>query len=69
MIVTLDQAIEIHAKAALYRAGKAASKQTLELAERYRQRGDMTSFETWKKVSDRITELDTQTSQPLRRQA
>ena len=69
MIVTLDQAIEIHAKAALYRAGKAASKQTLELAERYRQRGDMTSFETWKKVSDRIAELDTQTSHPLRRQA
>jgi len=58
MIVSLDQAIEMHAKAALFRAGKAACKQTLELAERYRERGDIASFETWKSVSDRIADLE-----------
>lgn len=69
MIVTLEQAIEIHAKSALYRDGKAAIKQTLELAERYRQRGDITSFETWKQVSQKISELEAENGQPLRRRA
>jgi hypothetical protein len=59
MIVSLDQAIEMHAKAALFRAGKSACKQTLELAERFRARGDLASFETWKSVSERIAELET----------
>lgn len=64
MIVTLDQAIEIHAKAALFRAGKVARKQTLDLAERYRQRGDLSSFETWKKVSDRIADVEADRGKP-----
>ena len=58
MVVTLDQAIEIHAKAALFRAGKSAINQTLDRAEGFRSRGDVKSFETWKSVSDKIAELD-----------
>jgi len=58
MVVTLDQAIEIHAKAALFRAGKSALKQTLDRAELFRSRGDLKSYETWKSVSDKIVELE-----------
>jgi len=58
MVVTLDQAIEIHAKAALFRTGRSAIKQTLDRAEMCRSRGDLKSFETWKSVSDKIVELD-----------
>jgi len=59
MVVTLDQAIEIHAKAALFRAGNSALKQTLDRAELFRSRGDLKSYETWKSVSDKIAELET----------
>ena len=58
MVVTIDQAIEIHAKAALFRSGKSAFKQTLDRAENCRSRGDIKSFETWKSVSDKIAELE-----------
>ena len=58
MVVTLDQAIEIHAKVALFRAGKSALKQTLDRAELFRSRGDLKSYETWKSVSDKLAELE-----------
>jgi hypothetical protein len=59
MVVTIDQAIEIHAKAALFRSGKSALKLTMDRAENCRARGDLKSFETWKSVGDKIAELET----------
>jgi hypothetical protein len=64
--VSLDQAIEIHAKAAISRVGRRAEAQTLERARHCEARGDMDGFSTWTKVADGIQHLKKQGYKPRR---
>ena len=64
--VTLEQAIEIHAKAAISRTGKKAEHQTRERAAHCMNRGDVAGSETWIKVADDIRKLQEQGYKPGR---
>ena len=57
MHISIDQAIEIHAKSAISLGGSRAEKSTRERAEHCRTRGDTDGYETWTKVADTIRTL------------
>ena len=58
MTISLDQAIEIHAKSAISLGGKRAEKSTRERADHCKTRGDTDGYETWTKVADTIRSLN-----------
>ena len=58
MTISLDQAIEIHAKSAISLGGKRAEKSTRERADHCKSRGDADGYETWTKVADTIRSLN-----------
>jgi len=57
MIVSLDQAIEIHARVLIYRAGSSARMRAREAALSCKTRGDVWGHEVWMKVASTIDEL------------
>lgn len=52
MPITLDQAIEIHAKALRYRHGAKASRMAREKADQLATIGDREGFSVWLKVAE-----------------
>ena len=58
MTISLDQAIEIHAKSAISLVGIGAEKSTRERADHCKSRGDAHGYETWTKVADTIRSLN-----------
>ena len=64
--VTIDEAIEIHAKIAIFRGGSTAEPKTRERALICQARGDHDGHRTWTKVADRIRALGAE-EKPLRR--
>lgn len=52
MHISLDQAIEIHAKALRYRHGAKASRMAREKADQLAKIGDREGFTVWLKVAD-----------------
>lgn len=66
MIVSLDQAIEIHAKVLIYRAGASARKQALDAALSCKSRSDNWGHEVWIKVASTIDELNKKPSMDSR---
>lgn len=57
MIVSLDQAIEIHAKVLIYRAGSTAKKRARNTALSCKLRGDLWGHDVWMKVASTIDEI------------
>lgn len=57
MIVSLDQAIEIHAKVLIYRAGISARKRARDAALSCKDRGDLWGHDVWMKVASTIDDL------------
>lgn len=57
MMVSLDQAIEIHAKVLIYRAGASARKRAKDTALSCKHRGDLWGHDVWMKVASTIDEL------------
>jgi|GEM_PF-828855 len=55
--ISIEQAIEIHAKSAISLGGNRAEKSTRERAEHCKTRGDTGGYETWTKVADTIRTL------------
>ncbi len=66
MSISIEQAIEIHAKSALARAGHHAEKQTQERAMKCKERGDLDGYETWTKVAEGVRTLKNQGYRPSR---
>jgi hypothetical protein len=66
MTISLDQAIEIHAKSAISLGGKRAEKSTRERAEHCKIRGDADGYETWTRVADMIRSLEQSGYKPRR---
>ena len=67
MDVTLDQAIEIHARAWRARYGKRrAVKRAMETAERLRDRGDHDGASVWERVAERVCPRAGQDQDPSR---
>lgn len=66
MIVSLDQAIEIHAKVLIYRAGASARKRAKDAALSCKSRGDNGGHEVWTKVASTIDELNRKPSMDSR---
>ena len=60
MSISIEQAIEIHAKAAISRSGKRAEIQTRERARHCEALGDLKGSETWTKVANGIRQLEEQ---------
>ena len=58
MTISIEQAIEIHAKSAISLGGNRAEKSTRERAEHCKTRGDTDGYETWTKVADTIRHLN-----------
>ena len=57
MIVSLDQAIEIHAKVLIYRAGPSAKKRAKDTALSCKDRGDLWGHDVWIKVAETIEDI------------
>lgn len=58
MNVTLEQAIQIYARALLHRSGPQASKSARIEAERLKVSGDPQGFDVWLQVADAIEQLE-----------
>jgi hypothetical protein len=68
MMVSLDQAIEIHARVLIYRAGSSARKRANDAAVSCKIRGDLWGHDVWMKVATTIDEMKSQsksTARPL----
>lgn len=57
MMVSLDQAIEIHARVLIFRAGQSAQKRAKDAALSCKTRGDLWGHDVWMKVATTIDEL------------
>lgn len=57
MIVSLDQAIEIHAKVLIFRTGHLAQKRAREAALSCKVRGDLWGHDVWMKVAATVDDL------------
>ena len=57
MDVTIDQAIEIHARALTYRHGGSAESEARERAQDCRSCGDDEGHQVWEKVAETIARL------------
>jgi hypothetical protein len=58
MSISLEQAIEIHAKSAISLGGARAEKSTRARADHCKTRGDTDGYETWTRVADAIRTLN-----------
>ena len=56
-MITLDQAIEIHARLLIYRAGSVAVRRAQDSALSCKARGDLFGHEVWMKVAETIEDL------------
>jgi hypothetical protein len=57
MDVTIDQAIEIHARALTYRHGGSAESEARERAQACQAYGDNEGHQVWEKVAETIARL------------
>ncbi len=57
MDVTIDQAIEIHARALTYRHGGSAESQARERAQACQSYGDNEGHQVWEKVAETVAHL------------
>lgn len=57
MMISLDQAIEIHAKVLLYRSGQRAGKRAKDTALSCKNRGDLWGHDVWMKVASTIDQI------------
>lgn len=57
MFISLDQAIEIHAKVLLFRAGDLAEKRAIDTALLCKKRGDHWGYDVWMKVASTVETL------------
>lgn len=66
MYVSLDQAIEIHARALVYRHERNAVKSARDLAELLGGAGDTEGRDVWLRVASVVSELLSATSKPAK---
>lgn len=57
MMITLDQAIEIHARVLIFRAGPTAVRRAQDTALSCKSRGDLFGHEVWMKVAATVEDL------------
>ena len=57
MYISLDQAIEIHAKVLLYRRGKLAERHASDAAKSCERTGDKDGHDIWLKVAREATRI------------
>ncbi|MEY3553525.1 MAG: hypothetical protein RL735_1873 [Pseudomonadota bacterium] len=57
MDVTIDQAIEIHARALTYRHGGSAESQARERAQACQSCGDNEGHQVWEKVAETVAHI------------
>ena len=62
MMISLDEAIEIHARVLIYRAGKNAIKRAKESADLCKRRGDLWGHDVWMKVAKTVDMIKITTS-------